>query len=197
MWVKRCTDFIFAFCGFIILLPVLLIVAIAIKVSSRGPIFFKQKRVGKSEVIFEILKFRTMRIDAEATGQLTVGASDNRITKIGYYLRKYKLDELPQLYNVIIGNMSIVGPRPEVPFYVQYYSDEQRKVFDFKPGITDYASIEFSNENELLAVYTNPEEAYINIIMPQKLKLNLHYIATQSWLGDMKIILNTIKKIAL
>lgn len=148
--------------------------------TSKGNVFFPQFRVGQYGKDFKVLKFRTMYVNAESKGLLTVGGKDNRITKIGYYLRKYKLDELPQLINVLKGQMSIVGPRPEVRKYVDLYTDEQKKVLDVLPGITDYASIEFRNENDLLALQENPEEFYIKELIPKKNSLNFKYINNQS-----------------
>lgn len=192
--VKRIFDLICSTLGLILLSPVLIGIAIKIKNGSDGPVFFKQVRVGQKSKEFEILKFRTMVVDAEKLGkQITVG-NDNRITKIGAFLRKYKLDELPQLINVFKGDMSLVGPRPEVPRYVQLYNEEQRKVLDVKPGITDLASIRYRDENELLGGVANPEEFYINTIMPDKLALNLHYINRNNVFFDIYIILKTIIK---
>lgn len=192
--VKRIFDLICSTLGLILLSPVLIGIAIKIKTGSDGPVFFKQVRVGQESKEFEILKFRTMVVDAEKLGkQITVG-NDNRITKIGAFLRKYKLDELPQLINVFKGDMSLVGPRPEVPRYVKLYNEEQRKVLDVKPGITDLASIRYRDENELLGGVANPEEFYINTIMPDKLALNLHYINRNNVFFDIYIILKTIIK---
>jgi lipopolysaccharide/colanic/teichoic acid biosynthesis glycosyltransferase len=180
--------------GLIVLSPVLLAIAIKIKIGSDGPVFFKQIRVGENNKEFEILKFRTMVVDAEKLGrQITVG-NDNRITKIGSFLRKYKLDELPQLINVFKGDMSLVGPRPEVPRYVKLYSEEQRKVLEVKPGITDLASIRYRDENDLLGKAENPDDLYINTIMPDKLALNLEYINNNNIFVDIYIILKTIIK---
>jgi len=192
--VKRIFDLICSTLGLIVLSPVLIGISIKIKTGSDGPVFFKQVRVGESSKEFEILKFRTMVVDAEKLGkQITVG-NDNRITKIGAFLRKYKLDELPQLINVFKGDMSLVGPRPEVPRYVQLYNEEQRKVLSVKPGITDLASIRYRDENDLLGGVDNPEEFYINTIMPDKLALNLHYINRNNVFFDIYIILKTIIK---
>jgi hypothetical protein len=152
-------------------------------------------RVGLNGKAFALLKFRTMRQDSDKKGLLTVGANDNRITKAGYYLRKFKLDELPQLYNVLIGDMSLVGPRPEVQKYVDMYDEVQRHVLDVKPGITDYASLEYFEENELLAKSSDPERTYIEEVMPAKLKINLAYIPKASLGEDLKIIFLTIKRI--
>lgn len=192
--VKRIFDIICSGIGLIILSPVLITIAVKIKSGSDGPVFFKQIRVGEQGREFEILKFRTMVVDAEKLGrQITVG-NDNRITKIGAFLRKYKLDELPQLINVFKGDMSLVGPRPEVPRYVKLYTNEQRRVLDVKPGITDLASIRYRDENELLGKAENPDEFYINTIMPDKLALNMEYINKSNVLFDVYIILQTIVK---
>ncbi len=192
---KRLFDILFSLIGLIILFPFFIIIALLIIIDSRGGIFYKQLRVGKNNKDFYLFKFRSMTTDADKLGLLTVGGKDNRITKIGYYIRKYKIDELPQLINVLIGNMSLVGPRPEVRKYVDLYNEEQKKVLLVKPGITDYASIEYSNENEILGKVENPEQIYINEIMPEKLRLNLKYISERGLLTDVKIILKTIKKI--
>lgn len=192
--IKRIFDFVCSGIGLIILSPVLIVIAIMIKKGSDGPIFFKQIRVGKNGENFEILKFRTMVVDAEKLGrQITVG-NDNRITKVGGFLRKYKLDELPQLINVFKGDMSLVGPRPEVPRYVKLYTEEQRKVLNVKPGITDLASLKYKDENELLGKAENPDECYINTIMPDKLALNLEYINKSNIFYDIYIIITTIIK---
>ena len=192
--IKRIFDFVCSGIGLIILSPVLIIIAIMIKKGSDGPVFFKQIRVGKDGKNFEILKFRTMVVNAEKLGrQITVG-NDNRITKVGGFLRKYKLDELPQLINVFKGDMSLVGPRPEVPRYVEMYTKEQRKVLNVKPGITDLASLRYKDENELLGKAENPDEFYINTIMPDKLALNLEYINKSNVFYDIYIIITTIIK---
>ncbi|WP_459479343.1 sugar transferase [Clostridium saccharoperbutylacetonicum] len=192
--VKRIFDLICSTLGLIVLSPVLLVIAIRIKTGSDGPVFFKQIRVGEGSKEFEILKFRTMVVDAEKLGrQITVG-NDSRITKIGAFLRKYKLDELPQLINVFKGDMSLVGPRPEVPRYVKLYNEEQIRVLEVKPGITDLASIRYRDENDLLGEVENPDEFYINTIMPDKLALNLEYINKNNIFLDIYIILKTIIK---
>lgn len=172
----------------------MIIIAILIKLDSKGPIFFKQVRVTKNEREFKIFKYRTMRVGSDKYSQITVG-KDSRITKVGDFLRKYKLDEIPQLINVLIGDMSLVGPRPEVPKYVALYTEEQREILKVRAGITDYASIEFSNENDILANETDPEKAYIEKIMPRKIELNKKYLSEISVMTDIKIILLTIKKI--
>jgi len=192
---KRIFDIFFSFIGLIVLLIPFLLIAFLISIDSKGGVFYKQTRVGKDGVDFKLFKFRSMRTDADKSGLLTVGGTDSRITRIGYTVRKYKIDELPQLINVLVGEMSLVGPRPEVRRYVDMYTPAQRQVLALKPGITDYASIEYSNENELLGNAENPEDVYINEIMPAKLHLNLKYIAEQGVLTDLKIIVNTIKKI--
>ena len=191
---KRIFDIIFSFIGIIILLPFMLIIAILIKLDSKGSVFFKQVRVTKNGREFKIFKYRTMRVGSDKYSQITVG-KDNRITKIGTFLRRYKLDEIPQLINVLIGDMSLVGPRPEVPKYVALYTEEQKEILNVRAGITDYASIEFSDENDLLASEENPEEVYIEKIMPRKIELNKRYLSEISILTDIKIILLTIKKI--
>ena len=191
---KRIFDITLSLFGLIILLPFMLIIAILIKIDSKGPVFFKQIRVTKGGREFKILKYRTMRVGSDKYSQITVG-KDERITKIGSFLRKYKLDEIPQLINVLIGDMSLVGPRPEVPKYVALYTDEQKEILKVRAGITDYASIEFSDENDLLASEKNPEEAYIEKIMPKKIELNKKYLSEISVLTDIRIILLTIKKI--
>lgn len=192
---KRVFDILFSTIGLILISPVLLMLALFISIDSKGGIFYKQVRIGKNLKPFQLYKFRSMSIGADKIGLLTVGNNDSRITKIGYYLRKYKLDELPQLINVIIGNMSIVGPRPEVEKYVKLYNKEQLHVLSVKPGITDWASIKYVNENEILAKSEHPEKTYINEIMPAKLKLNLAYVAHHNLGVDIKIILLTIKAV--
>ena len=191
---KRIFDIILSLFGLIILLPFMLIIAIFIKLDSKGTVFFKQVRVTKNGREFKIFKYRTMRAGSDKYSQITVG-KDDRITKIGSFLRKYKLDEIPQLINVLIGDMSLVGPRPEVPKYVALYTDEQKEILKVRAGITDYASIEFSDENDLLASEEDPEKAYIEKVMPKKIELNKKYISEISILTDIKIILLTIKKI--
>lgn len=192
---KRLFDIFFSLIGLLVLFIPFIIISIIIVLDSRGGIFYKQTRVGKDGIDFSLLKFRSMATGSDKSGLLTVGGRDSRITKIGYSLRKYKIDELPQLINVLAGDMSLVGPRPEVRKYVELYNLEQKKVLSVKPGITDYASIEYSNENELLGKAENPEEVYINEIMPAKLKLNLKYIEEQGLGTDFKIIFRTIGKI--
>ena len=191
---KRIFDIISSLFGLILLSPFMIIIAILIKLDSKGPIFFKQVRVTKNGREFKIFKYRTMKVGSDKYSQITVG-KDSRITKVGDFLRKYKLDEIPQLINVLIGDMSLVGPRPEVPKYVALYTEEQREILKVRAGITDYASIEFSNENDILANETDPEKAYIEKIMPRKIELNKKYLSEISVMTDIKIILLTIKKI--
>lgn len=191
---KRFADIIFSFIAILILLPFFLVIALFIVMDSKGGIFYKQTRVGKNRNTFLLFKFRTMKIDSDKQGLLTVG-QDKRITRVGKFLRKCKMDELPQFFNVLIGNMSLVGPRPEVPKYVKMYNDEQLKVLSVKPGITDYASLLYFEESKQLAESQNPEEFYINTIMPHKLELSLHYLQKQSFLFDMGILLKTFLRI--
>ncbi|MEO8149849.1 MAG: sugar transferase [Bacteroidia bacterium] len=193
--IKRLFDIFFSLLFIALLSPLLIVIALMIKFNSEGEILFRQVRVGKGNRDFKILKFRTMYIGSEHKGQITIGGRDPRITKAGYALRKYKLDELPQFFNVLVGDMSLVGPRPEVRKYVALYNDAQKKVLTVKPGITDYASIKYSNENELLSHAANPEKTYVEEIMPEKLALNLKYIVEQSFATDLKIMWMTVKKI--
>jgi lipopolysaccharide/colanic/teichoic acid biosynthesis glycosyltransferase len=195
MFLKRIFDILLSVIALALLFPVLVIVFIWIKADSRGNVFYLQSRVGKSNKDFKIFKFRTMHPDADKRGLLTVGGRDPRITNAGYFLRKYKLDELPQLINVLMGSMSFVGPRPEVRRYVDLYNAEQKNVLNVQPGITDYASIEYSDENELLAKAADPEKEYINTVMPAKLKLNLKYIDEAGILTDLKILWLTFVKV--
>jgi len=192
---KRLFDFIFSFLGLLLIFPLLLLIAIAINVTSKGSTFYKQVRVGRNNKDFKIFKFRTMKLHSDKQGLLTVGGRDSRITSVGYYLRKYKLDELPQLINVFIGNMSFVGPRPEVRNYVNYYSENQLKVLQVKPGITDLASIEFRNENDLLSKANDPNQFYIDEIMPKKIEINLKYLENRSLLKDIIVIFKTFRAI--
>ncbi len=192
---KRLFDIIFSALGIIILSPIFLLLWFTIKLESHGPALFMQTRVGKNNKDFKLIKFRSMYLNSESFGQLTVGMRDPRITNVGYTLRKYKLDELPQLLNVLKGDMSLVGPRPEVRKYVNMYTPQQMKVLEVNPGITDYASIQFINENQLLANAENPDEYYINNIMPKKLEMNLQYIKSNNPFKDISLILKTIFRI--
>ncbi len=195
--VKRIFDLSFALVGIIILLPLFLIMGALIKLDSPGPVFFRQIRIGQFGQEFRIYKFRSMVANAEALGKQITVAKDQRITRVGRFLRKSKLDELPQLFNVLKGEMSLVGPRPEVPKYVALYMAEQRQVLKVRPGITDLASIEFRNENELLGSTHSPEDLYIQEIMPKKLELNMKYIAQASLGFDLLIIFQTLWRVLL
>jgi len=192
---KRLFDIIFSLIVLFTLLPVFIVVAVLIGVDSKGGVFFKQIRVGKNNVDFFLYKFRTMSVGSDKKGQITIGNNDGRITKVGSLLRKYKLDEFPQLLNILNGEMSIVGPRPEVRKYVELYTKEQLNVLSVKPGLTDYASLEYINESEILGNSEDPNQTYINEIMPLKLKLNLKYISKISFITDLSLIFKTIIRI--
>lgn len=191
----RFFDILISFFGLVVLSPVLIIVALIIVIDDPGPVFYRQLRVGRYGCDFRIFKFRSMRVNADKAGLITVGDRDPRVTRAGYYIRKYKIDELPQLLNVLIGDMSLVGPRPEVRRYVDLYTDEQRRVLSVRPGITDYASIEYVDENRLLAASDNPDKTYIDEIMPAKIALNMRYI-NHPTLGEyLRILFLTAKAI--
>ena len=189
---KRLFDIVASACGLILLSPLFFIVSVWIKLDSIGPVFYRQVRVGRYNKDFKIFKFRTMRVGADKGSLVTIGGRDPRVTRIGYYLRKFKIDELPQLINVFIGDMSLVGPRPEVRHYVNYWTPEQLHTLDVRPGITDPASIKFRNENELMESAEDPESFYINIVMQEKLKLYLEYVHNASFWYDIKLIFKTI-----
>ncbi len=191
----RLADIIFSLFGILVLSPLFLLVGLLVKIDTKGPILFNQQRVGRWSRDFFLHKIRTMKVDSEALGQLTVGGRDPRITGAGYILRKYKLDELPQLFNVLKGEMSLVGPRPEVRRYVEEYNSQQKTVLNVKPGITDYASISFVDENDILAASDDPEKAYIEEAMPEKLKLNQKFIENPSFGNYVKVIFLTGSKI--
>ncbi|WP_343634404.1 sugar transferase [Fluviicola sp.] len=191
---KRLFDILVSFIVLMIFLPFGILISIAIICESRGGVFYRQQRVGKNGVPFRLWKFRTMRVNADKLGKLTVGMRDPRITRVGYFIRKSKLDEFPQFINVLSGEMSIVGPRPEVQEYVDLYTPEQREVLSVKPGITDYASLEYFKENELLGKSENPRETYIHEIMPAKIALNKKYIANPTLSQDIKIMWQTFLK---
>lgn len=191
----RFFDFIFSLMGILVLLPVFIILYIAIRLESPGGGIYKQKRVGHYGKDFYVYKFRSMRTGADKQGLITVGGRDPRITRIGFFIRKYKLDELPQLFNVLLGDMSLVGPRPEVRKYVDLYTEEQKKVLSVRPGITDYASIEYVDENVILGASDNPDMTYIEEIMPDKIKYNMKYINNQSVVEYFKVIFLTFKSI--
>jgi lipopolysaccharide/colanic/teichoic acid biosynthesis glycosyltransferase len=188
----RILDFLFSFLGLILLSPFFLLIALFIKLSSSGPVLYKQSRIGLNGSDFSVFKFRSMRVDSDKLGLITVGGRDPRVTPIGYYLRKYKLDELPQLINVLTGDMSLVGPRPEVKKYVELYTQEQRKVLSIRPGITDWASIYYRDENEILGQSIDPDNDYIEKVMPDKLKYNLIYIENYGSIEYFKIIFSTL-----
>ncbi len=192
---KRAFDLVFASLGLVALSPMLFVIAAAVKLSDGGPVLFKQERVGLHGKTFRILKFRTMFVGAERTGRQITAAGDQRITRIGRFLRKAKFDELPQLWNVLRGQMSFVGPRPEVPRYVQMYSPEQRAILELLPGITDLASITFYREEEILAKSANPEQTYVHEVMPEKIRLNLEYASTGNLKSDFQLIVMTITRI--
>lgn len=193
--IKRLFDIIFSLIGLIFLSPILILIAICIKIDSKGPVFFRQLRVGRYSKDFKIFKFRTMQIDSDKLGLLTVGDKDPRVTKVGYFLRKYKLDEFPQLINVLVGHMSFVGPRPEVQKYVNFYTEEDLQILNVKPGITDYASIKYRDEAEIIRQAKDAEKAYVEDIMPEKIKLNKEYINNNNIFIDIKIILKTFLSI--
>lgn len=192
---KRIFDFTFSLVVLLLFFPLGLIISLIILLTSRGGVFYLQERIGKNGVPFKLYKFRTMRTNADKQGRLTVGMRDSRITGIGYFLRKYKLDEFPQFINVLAGTMSIVGPRPEVKEFTDLYTQEQRNILQVKPGITDYASIEYFEENELLGKSEDPHKTYVEEIMPAKLELNQKYTKNPTVLHDLKIIGLTIQKI--
>lgn len=191
----RFFDIFFSFLGIILLFPVFLIVYISIIIESRGNGIYIQNRVGLNGNDFKLYKFRSMAKDSDKKGLLTIGMDDSRITQIGRFIRKYKIDELPQLFNVLIGDMSLVGPRPEVRKYVDLYNPEQLKVLSVRPGITDNASIEYSNENEILGNVEDPDTVYIRDIMPNKILLNMKYIQNKSLKEYFKIIFLTLYKL--
>ena len=192
---KRLFDIVASGCGLLVLSPVFLVVAIWIKLDSRGPVFYRQVRVGYKNKDFKIFKFRSMRVGADKGSLVTIGGRDPRVTRSGYFIRKYKLDELPQLINVFVGDMSLVGPRPEVRHYVDYWTPEQMHVLDVRPGITDPASIKFRNENELMEKAEDPEDYYIHVIMQEKIRLYLEYVENASFWYDLKLIFKTFKVI--
>lgn len=192
---KRIFDIVASGIGLILLSPLFVILAIWIKCDSIGPVFYKQVRVGRNNMDFQLFKFRSMRMGSDKKGLITVGGHDPRITRSGYYIRKYKLDEFPQLINVFKGDMSLVGPRPEVRKYVDMYTEEQMHVLDVRPGITDLASIRYRNENELLERVNDPDKYYVEVIMPDKLRINLEYVARHSFTFDIRLIFQTFRAI--
>ena len=191
----RFCDIVLSCLGLLLLSPLFVVVAVWIVIDNPGPVFYRQMRVGKDGKDFGLLKFRSMRVGADKSSLITIGEHDSRVTRAGYYIRKYKLDELPQLWNVLTGDMSLVGPRPEVRRYVDMYTDEQRQVLTVRPGITDYASIEYIDENRLLAQAEDPDRTYIEEIMPAKIAMNMRYIEHQTLGEYLKIIFLTFAKI--
>ena len=191
----RFFDLIFSIMGLVILSPLFIVLYLLIRIDSKGGGFYSQERIGKNGKPFKLYKFRSMRIGSDKKGLITIGEKDNRITKTGFILRKYKLDELPQLWNVVIGDMSLVGPRPEVKKYTDLYTEEQKQVLHVRPGITDWASIKYVDENKILGESKTPDEAYVNLIMPNKIKLNMVYIQNQTLGEYFKIIFTTFKEI--
>ncbi len=192
---KRLFDILASGCGLLVLSPVFIIVAIWIKLDSEGPVFYRQTRVGRYNKDFRIFKFRSMRVGSDKGSLVTIGGRDPRVTRSGYFIRKFKIDELPQLINVFVGDMSLVGPRPEVRHYVDYWTEKQMRVLDVRPGITDPASIRFRNENELLEKAEDPERFYIDVIMQEKIKLYLEYVDKASFWYDIQLIFQTFKVI--
>ncbi len=192
---KRVFDILASGFGLLVLSPVFLILAIWIKLDSKGPVFYRQVRVGRGNEDFRIFKFRSMRVGSDKNGLITVGGRDPRITRSGYFIRKYKLDEFPQLINVFIGDMSLVGPRPEVRKYVDMYTPEQLRVLDVRPGITSLASIRYRNENDILAAAEDPDRCYVEKVMPDKLAIDLEYVANHSFWYDIKLIFKTFWEI--
>ena len=191
----RFYDILFSIIGLVILSPLFTVLYLLIRIESQGGGFYSQERIGKNGKPFKLFKFRSMRIGSDKKGLITIGEKDNRITKTGFILRKYKLDELPQLWNVFIGDMSLVGPRPEVKKYTDLYTEEQKQVLQVRPGITDWASIKYVDENKILGESKDPDDAYVNLIMPNKIKLNMVYIQHQTLGEYFKIIFNTFKEI--
>jgi lipopolysaccharide/colanic/teichoic acid biosynthesis glycosyltransferase len=192
---KRLFDIVASGCGLIVLSPLFIVLAIWIKLDSKGPIFYRQVRVGRGNRDFRLYKFRSMRVGADKQGLITVGGRDPRITRSGYFIRKYKLDEFPQLINVFVGDMSLVGPRPEVRKYVDMYTAEQLRVLSVRPGITDLASIRYRNENELLEQAEDPDSYYEQVIMQDKLRINLEYVDNHCFVNDIKLIFMTFWEI--
>ena len=193
---KRFFDVLASGIGLIVLSPIILILAIWIKLDSKGPVFYRQVRVGRYNKDFRIFKLRSMRVGADKGSLVTIGGHDPRVTRSGYFIRKFKFDELPQLINVLLGDMSLVGPRPEVRHYVDYWTHEQMHVLDVRPGITDPASIKFRNENELMEKAEDPEKYYIEVIMQEKIRLYLEYVDKQSLFYDITLIFKTLWVVA-
>jgi lipopolysaccharide/colanic/teichoic acid biosynthesis glycosyltransferase len=192
---KRLFDLFFSSMGLIVLWPLFLVIAILIKQDSSGPVFFQQKRVGRGFKVFNLYKFRTMAADAPSKGLTVTAGGDSRITPIGAFLRKTKIDELPELINVLKGDMSLVGPRPEVPKYVEMFKGEYKEILKLKPGITDYAAIEFRDEEGILKRYDNPEEGYVKEVLPRKIELYKKYLQERNFLIDIRLIFLTLYRI--
>lgn len=192
---KRLFDIISSGLGLIVLSPLFAVLAVWIKADSKGPVFYRQTRVGRNNKDFRLYKFRSMRPDSDKLGLITVGGHDPRVTRSGYYIRKYKLDEFPQLINVFVGDMSLVGPRPEVRKYVEMYTTDQMRVLSVRPGITSLASIRYRNENDILAAAADPDRCYIEQVMPDKLAIDLEYVDRATLWNDIKLIFNTFKEI--
>lgn len=192
---KRLFDIIASGLGLIVLSPLFAVLAVWIKADSKGPVFYRQTRVGRNNRDFRLYKFRSMRPDSDKLGLITVGGHDPRVTRSGYYIRKYKLDEFPQLINVFIGNMSLVGPRPEVRKYVDMYTPEQMRVLSVRPGITSLASIRYRNENDILAAAEDPDRCYIEQVMPDKLAIDLEYVDRATLWNDIRLIFSTFREI--
>ena len=193
---KRLFDIVASALGLVVLSPVFAVLAVWIKADSKGPVFYRQTRVGRDNKDFRLFKFRSMRPDSDKLGLITVGGRDPRVTRSGYYIRKYKLDEFPQLINVFKGDMSLVGPRPEVRKYVDMYTPEQMCVLSVRPGITSLASIRYRNENDILAAAEDPDQCYIDKVMPDKLAIDLEYVERATLWNDIKLIFSTFKEIA-
>jgi lipopolysaccharide/colanic/teichoic acid biosynthesis glycosyltransferase len=191
----RFFDLLFSIFILLLFLPIGIVIAILIRIESKGSVFYSQVRIGKDEKQFKLLKFRSMLVDADKQGNLTVGAKDSRITRVGYVIRKFKLDEFPQFINVLLGQMSVVGPRPEVPEFVALYTAQQRKVLLVRPGITDEASLQYFEENKLLAASEDPKKTYIDVVMPSKIAINLAYLENRSLLSDLTVVGKTILRI--
>ncbi|MGZ3996819.1 MAG: sugar transferase [Flavisolibacter sp.] len=192
---KRLFDILFSFIGLLLLQPLFVVIAIMIKVDSKGPVFFRQGRVGKNFKRFMIYKFRTMVVDAEKKGLRITSGGDNRVTRVGRMLRKFKIDELPQLFNVLKGDMSLVGPRPEVIKYVEWYKDDYERILSIRPGITDISSMTFRNEESILQGVDDPERYYVHVLLPEKMRLAREYIQNVSFFYDVELIFKTLYKV--
>lgn len=190
--IKRLFDIVFSLFGLVLIFPILLLIALIVKIDSSGPVFYRGFRVGKDGKLFKIFKFRTMEKDADRKGIDSTAADDSRITRIGRFLRKYNIDELPQLVNILKGEMSFVGPRPQVKWATELYTEKERVILTLKPGLTDYASLRFPNEGEIIKGSKDPDRDYLQKIHPEKTRLQIEYVKNQSFLVDLKIIFKTI-----